>query len=84
VVLGIDANGRYYLNKQPIAREDAEYQIAYEFATRPQDRVLFIKADRSLKYQEILDAMEIARGAGVRVIAAVTEQRPGTGEKKKN
>lgn len=81
VVLGIDANGRYYLNKRPIAREDAEYQIAYEFATRPQDRVLFIKADRSLKYQEILDAMEIARGAGVRVIAAVTEQRPGTGEK---
>jgi len=27
--------------------------------------------------------MEIARGAGVRVIAAVTEQTPGTGEMKK-
>jgi len=43
VVLGIDANGRYYLKKRPIAREDAECQIAYEFATRPQDRVLFSK-----------------------------------------
>lgn len=76
VVLGIDRTGNYYLNQRPIRREDAFGLIAAEFAARPQDKVLFIKADRSIKYQEILDAMALARDAGVRVIAAVTEQRP--------
>jgi len=78
VELGIDRDGRYYLNKQPIRREDAAILLKREFDARPQDRVLFVKADRSLKYQEILDAMALARDAGARVVAAITEQRPGT------
>ncbi len=76
VVLGIDLDGNYYLNQQPIRREDALGLLVSEFAARPQDKVLFVKADRNLKYHEILDAMRLARAAGARVIAAVTEQRP--------
>lgn len=82
VVLGIDRQGNYYLNKRPIRREDAPALLSAEFGARPQDKVLFIKADRNLKYQEILDAMRLAKGAGARVVAAVTEQRPGTGSPK--
>lgn len=78
VVLGIDRAGAYYLNKRPIRREDAPALLAAEFAKRPQDKVLFLKADRMLKYQEVLDAMKLARDAGARVVAAVTEQKPGT------
>lgn len=78
VVLGIDAAGNYYLNKRPIRREDAFALLQAEFAARPEDKVLFIKADRNLKYQELLTAMELARDAGARVVAAITEQRPGT------
>ncbi|MBI4544297.1 MAG: biopolymer transporter ExbD [Gemmatimonadetes bacterium] len=83
VVLGIDAFGKYYLNKRPIQRERAAMLIEREFAARPQDKVLFVKADRSLKYQEILDAMDLARDAGARVIAAVTETRPSEDKKGK-
>jgi biopolymer transport protein ExbD len=78
VVLGIDAYGNYYLNKRPISRSFVASALTYEFASRPQDKVLFIKADKGLKYQEVLDAMELARAAGARVIAAVSEQEPGT------
>lgn len=74
VELGIDKDGRYYLNKKPIDRSNAEALIKAEFDARPEDKVLFVKADKSLKYEEMLAAMEMARDAGVRVVAAVTER----------
>jgi biopolymer transport protein ExbD len=76
VELGIDAEGNYYLNKRPIARDDALELLTAEFESRPGDRVLYVKAHRGLKYQEILDAMTLARQAGARVVAAVTQKRP--------
>jgi len=74
VELGIDANGDYYLAKKPIARENALALLTNEFAIRPQDKVLFVKADARLKYGEILEAMRIAREAGARVTALITEK----------
>jgi biopolymer transport protein ExbD len=79
VVLGIDHTGRYYLNARAIPREDAARLLAAEFAARPHDRVLFLKADRSLRYGEIRAALELAHEAGARVVAAVTEQKPAKG-----
>jgi biopolymer transport protein ExbD len=76
VELGIDHEGNYYLNKRPILGEDALELLKAEFAGRAGDKVLFIKAHRGLKYQEILDAMSLAREAGARVVGAVTEKRP--------
>ena len=78
VVLGIDRQGQYFLNKKAIPRESALNLLTAEFQARPQDKVLYVKADRNLKYQEVLDVMELARDAGARVIGAITEQRPGT------
>ncbi len=78
VVLGIDSEGQYFLNKRPIQREDAANLLAAEFNARALDKVLYVKADRNLKYQEVLDVMDLARDAGARVIGAITEQTPGT------
>ena len=78
VVLGIDREGNYFLNKRQIRREDALNLLTAEFNARPQDKVLYVKADRNLKYQEVLDVMGIARDSGARVIGAITEQVPGT------
>jgi biopolymer transport protein TolR len=77
-VLGIDDVGRYYLNKKPIKRENALDLLTREFLKHPDDKVLFIKADKGLKYAEVLIAMDLAKKAGAKVIAAVTEQKPGT------
>jgi biopolymer transport protein TolR len=75
--LGIDVAGNYYLNKKPIRKEDALNLLIQEFQRHPQDKVIFVRADRNLRYQEILDAMVIARDAGARVFAAVSESKPG-------
>jgi biopolymer transport protein ExbD len=43
---------------------------------RVTDRVLYLKADSGLEYGRIEEAIGIARRAGVRVVAAVTEPKP--------
>jgi biopolymer transport protein TolR len=74
--LGIDNLGNYYLNKTPINKADVAGLLQAEFARHPDDRVLFVRADRTLRYGEIMEAMRIARNSGARVVAAVTEQDP--------
>ena len=90
--LGIDAQGAYYINKQPVApcparAADAEITpqceaemrriLTSEFERHPDDRVLFVKADASLQYGELLRAMDLGRDAGAVVLAAVTETVAG-------
>ncbi|MBI4520463.1 MAG: biopolymer transporter ExbD [Gemmatimonadetes bacterium] len=78
VTLGIDLDGRYYLNKVLIRREDALRLLTAQFEARPEDKVLFFKADKGVRYSEVLTAMRLARDAGARVVAAISEQMPGT------
>ena len=46
---------------------------------RARDRVLYLKADAELRFGRVQQAVEIARRSGVRVVAAVTEQRSTAG-----
>ena len=87
VVLGIDQGGRYFLNQRPIANGALEDQLRGIFAARTEDNILYFKADNQLKYAKVQEALETARRAGVRVMAAITEPNKsvvfGTDEKKK-
>jgi biopolymer transport protein ExbD len=74
---GLGADGSYYLNKQPIARANALPLLEAEFKKHPDDKVLFLKADKRVPYKEVLELMAIAKKAGAFVIAAVTECKPG-------
>jgi biopolymer transport protein TolR len=81
VVFGVDVRGNYYLDKKPVAREQVPAMLAQAFRERPQDRVLFLKADAELPYEEIMTVMKLGRDAGARVLAAVSEARgPVTNE----
>jgi biopolymer transport protein TolR len=73
VVLGIDQAGRYFLNQRPIANGALEDQLRGIFAARTEDKILYFKADNQLKYARVQEALETARRAGVRVMAAITE-----------
>src|SRR5918992_3728179 len=79
-MFGIDKEGKWYLNKKPIRPEDAQRLLEQEFLKHPDDKVLFVKADRNLKYGELLKLMEIAKKAGAAVVAAVSDSKPGTEE----
>jgi len=74
VVLGVDANGGYFLNGNPVPAETLEDHLRSIYATtHTEDKILYFRADKDLEYGKIQDAVETARRAGVRVMAAITE-----------
>jgi biopolymer transport protein TolR len=75
VVLGIDQSGNYFLNGRPLPTGTLEDQLRSQFASRTEDKILYFKADNQLKYAKVQEAVETARKAGVRVMAAITEPR---------
>jgi biopolymer transport protein TolR len=77
-VLGIDANGQYFLNKKPIRNETLPEQLKRIYDARTVDKILYVKADKNLDYSKVLDAVDIAAKNGVRVTGMITDQTPGT------
>ncbi len=86
-VLGIDATGKYYMNKKPLdlfteqgsdENEKLGNILKAIYDKRTVDKILYIKAHKDLEYGKVLDAMDVASRAGVRVVGAVSDQRPGT------
>ncbi len=77
-VLGIDSEGKYYLNKKPIRNEDLETLLRAIYDQRTEDKIMFLKAHNLLKYEKVIDALDIAAKAGVRVTGMITDQVPGT------
>jgi biopolymer transport protein TolR len=75
VVLGIDQSGRYFLNGRALAggADALEDQLRGIFSARTEDKILYFKADNQLRYAKVQEAVETARKAGVRVMAAITE-----------
>ncbi len=78
VVLGIDEAGRYFLDGLAIPFAALEDQLRAIYAARDEDKILYFKADQSLKYSKIQEGVEVARRAGVRVMAAITEVKTPT------
>jgi biopolymer transport protein TolR len=78
IVLGIDKFGAYYLQKQPITEEALKVELKRIYDARPDDKVLYLKADKGLEYGRILAAMDLASHNGVTVVGAITDQKIGT------
>ena len=82
--LGIDRDGKFYLDitgtngkytgPRYITDEDLPTQLMNLYATRSIDKILYLKADEGIDYGRVQTALEIARKAGVRVVAAIAEQ----------
>ena len=67
IVLEVLPGGSYAVNRAPVAREALGPHLRALYADRPQ-KVLFVQGDPRVRYQEVFEAMDVARGAGVRVI----------------
>ena len=77
-VLGIDRDGNYYLNKQPIAKTDIAARIKTIYDTRTVDKIMYLKADKDLLYSKVVDATEMAAKNGVRMLGLIGDQKNGT------
>ncbi len=77
-VLGIDREGQYYLNKQPVNVAEIPETLKRIYDARTEDKILYLKADREVNYALVLDAIDMASKNGVRVVGMISEQRSGT------
>jgi len=66
IVLQIDANGAYSINTQPVSAEGLAQRFHEIYDVRP-DKLLFIKPDNSRPLKEVIQVIDVARGAGVQV-----------------
>src|SRR5713101_304714 len=67
IVLELKGDGSYAINGQPYAAAQLEQAFHQIYDPRPA-KLLFIKAAPNRKYGEVMQAMDIAHGAGVQVI----------------
>ena len=76
IVLELTADGGYLINKQAVElpQLDAKFHEIYD--QRPA-KLLFIKGAPNRKYGDVVQAMDIAHGAGVQVIGFTPAEQPG-------
>ena len=70
IVLELVDNGGYAINTKPVSQAALDFELHKIYDERPA-KLMFIKVASNRKYQEVIDAMDIARGAGVQVIGFV-------------
>ena len=68
VVLEVLPGPAYRLNHSPVSASELTGKLRATFAGRPQ-KVIQVAGHRSARYADVVEAMDLARGAGVRVIA---------------
>jgi biopolymer transport protein ExbD len=71
IVLEIDDAG-YRINTQAVTIQNLESRLREIYSNRP-EKILFVKAAPDVIYQDVIAAMDAARGAGVEVLGAVLE-----------
>ena len=62
------SGNKYFVNKEPIPKERLLARLTEIYNGRP-EKIIFVKgAPKDVKYSDVIYAMDVARGAGVKVI----------------
>jgi biopolymer transport protein ExbD len=71
IVLEYDANGTIAVNHQPMQIGELESKLRDIFETR-KEKTMFIVGDPTLRYGQIVQVIDAAKGAGVEKVGIVT------------
>ena len=75
IVLEVLEDGSYAVNREPLTKEGLAKRLTEVYEGRP-DKIMFVKGDPKVKYQDVIFAMDQARGAGVKVIGIPPKDVP--------
>jgi biopolymer transport protein ExbD len=76
IVVEYTSDKKISINKQEVALQDLEARLKELYDTR-RDKTMFIMAAGSLRYGEIVNVIDSAKGAGVDRVGIVTERMRG-------
>jgi biopolymer transport protein ExbD len=78
IVLEVIPGDFYKINTLPVPKAALEQRLHQIYDPRP-DKIIFVKGDTTVTYQEVLSAMDVARGSGVKVIGIPPKETKRTG-----
>jgi biopolymer transport protein ExbD len=77
IVLEVIPGDVYRINTEPVDKAALGQKLREIFDPRP-DKVIFVKGDPTVQYQDVMAAMDIARGSGVKVIGVPPKDTKGS------
>src|SRR5665213_1563403 len=67
IVLEVKPGGQFFINSEAETKDHLAARLKEIYDPRP-EKVLFVKGSPGVKYEDVIFAMDVARGAGVKVI----------------
>ncbi|HJQ21303.1 MAG TPA: biopolymer transporter ExbD [Gemmatimonadaceae bacterium] len=67
IVLEVLPGGVFSINTEKVDKVRLGPRLKEIYDPRP-EKIIFVKGDPAVKYQDVIEAMDIARGSGVKVI----------------
>ncbi|HYW51048.1 MAG TPA: biopolymer transporter ExbD [Gemmatimonadaceae bacterium] len=75
IVLQVMEGGKFKINSEEQPRTNLAARLKEIYEPRP-DKLIFVKGDSLATYQDVIFAMDVARGAGVKVIGHMPAVAP--------
>ena len=79
IVLEVNADGSYSINSEKVNEAKLGPRLKEIYDPRP-EKIIFVKGDPKVKYEKVVHAMDVSRGAGVKVIGVPPKDTPGAGQ----
>jgi biopolymer transport protein ExbD len=79
IVLEVNADNTYSINTEKVDEAHLGPRLTQIYEGRP-EKIIFVKGDPKSKYGQIVHAMDVARGSGVKVIGVPPKDMPGAGK----
>jgi biopolymer transport protein TolR len=76
IVLEVHADGSYAINSEKVGEDRLSSRLKEIYDGRP-EKIIFVKGDPKVKYEQVVHAMDVSRGAGVKVIGVPPKDTPG-------
>ena len=76
IVLEVQPGGSYSINKEIVTKDRLAPRLKEIYDGRP-EKIIFVKGDPKVKYQDVIYAMDVARGSGVKVIGVPPKDAGG-------
>jgi biopolymer transport protein ExbD len=73
VVVSVDRTGLLKINQEAVSRETLGARLTEIFKTR-NERTMFVMGDNDLMFNNIIEVIDISKGAGVDKIGLITEK----------
>jgi biopolymer transport protein TolR len=76
IVLEVNNDGTYSINTEKVTEDRLGPRLKEIYENRP-EKIIFVKGDPKVKYGQVVHAMDVSRGSGVKVIGVPPKDTPG-------